>query len=117
MLRIVVNAAGEEVSRTVLEPAPAPLIRMAAAPSTAGQEAVPGFSKLPPTHAEQEAQAAKQAAPPSKPAGGGTRDARGHLFSGIRCIRGGSLHAQIINSCPEPGKFEIAGANGYDSTM
>ena len=64
---LLVNARGEEVSRTALDPAPAPLIRMAAAPSTAGQEAVPGFAKLAPTRAEQESESSKgpAAVPPS----------------------------------------------------
>jgi Domain of Unknown Function (DUF1080)/FG-GAP-like repeat len=73
---LVVGGSGEEVSRTALGPAPAPLIRFAAAPSTAGQEAVPGFSKLPPTRAEQEAAATKPATPSATPSMGGRRGAR-----------------------------------------
>ena len=75
---LALSADGKELSRTRLANAPAPLIRMAAAPSTAGQEAVPGFSKLPPTREELEARAAKAAAaapapPASARAGRGAR--------------------------------------------
>jgi hypothetical protein len=72
---LVLNAEGKELSRTRLGTAPAPLIRMAAAPSTAGQEAVPGFSKLALTPAEEEARAAKAASAP--PAANAARAARG----------------------------------------
>jgi Domain of Unknown Function (DUF1080)/FG-GAP-like repeat len=74
---VLLNAEGKELSRAKLGPAPAPIIRMGAAPSTAGQDAVPGFSKLAPTleerDKEEQARAAKAASPAPSPAPRGGR--------------------------------------------
>jgi hypothetical protein len=87
---VVLSAEGKELSRTKLGPAPGPIIRMAAAPSTAGQDAVPGFSKLAPTleerEKEEEARAARASAPAGTPKAG--RGGRG----------GPSPHADDWNS-------------------
>ena len=85
---IALAADGQELSRSRLRAAPAPLIRMAAAPSTAGQEAVPGFSKLPPTRAEEEARAAAPAKSPAPAPPGRKQGGRG----------GPSLHANDWNT-------------------
>jgi hypothetical protein len=75
--QVTLNSEGKELSRSRLRPAPAPMIRMAAAPSTAGQEAVVGFSKLAPTRAEEEARAEKLASRPPTPPGAAAPKGRG----------------------------------------
>jgi hypothetical protein len=90
---LALSADGTELSRTKLRNAPGPMIRMAAAPSTAGQEAVAGFSKLPLTPAEEEAARAARAAaaavaPPNTGAGRAGRGGRG----------GPSVHANDWNT-------------------
>jgi hypothetical protein len=104
---VTLGTDGQELSRSRLRSAPAPLIRMAAAPSTAGQEAVPGFSKLPPTRAEEEARAAMPPKPPTAPPSGRGKGGRG----------GPSLHAndwntiQVILDADLIG-FSVNGARG-----
>jgi hypothetical protein len=113
---LVVNSEGKEVSRQKLGPAPAPLIRMAAAPSTAGQEPVPGFSKLASTpeqrEKEEEARAAKSPATPAPDRAG--RGGRGgpspHAddWNSIQII----LDADLIGATLNSGR---GGANGVTS--
>ena len=60
---VTLDAQGKELTRTKLGAGPGPMIRMAAARSTSGEEQVPGFSKPAPTRAELAAAAAKAPAP------------------------------------------------------
>ncbi len=115
---LVVNSEGKEVSRKKLGPAPGPMIRVAAAPSTAGQEAVPGFSKLASTpeqrEKEEEARAAKVAAPAAPAAARAGRGGRGgpspHAddWNSVQII----LDADLIGATLNSGR---GGANGVTS--
>ncbi len=73
---VTLDAQGRELTREKLGAGPGPMIRMAGARSTAGEEQVPGFSKPAPTRAELAAAAAAAAARPPA-AGGGGRGGRG----------------------------------------
>ncbi len=70
---VTLDAQGRELTREKLGAGPGPMIRMAGARSTAGEEQVPGFSKPAPTRAELAAAAAAAAAKPPAAGGGWTR--------------------------------------------
>ncbi|MCU1232581.1 MAG: hypothetical protein JWP63_548 [Candidatus Solibacter sp.] len=75
---LTLDAQGREVAREKLPPGPGPMIRMAAARFTSGEEQVPGFSKPAPTRAEVLAAAAAAAAkPPASGTAGAGRGGRG----------------------------------------
>ncbi len=65
---VVLDAQGKETSRTPLAPGPGPMIRMATARFSGGEDLVPGFSKPALTPDE-----AKAVAPPKPAADGGGR--------------------------------------------
>jgi hypothetical protein len=83
---LILDAQGNEISRSKMDPGPGAMIRMATARFSGGEDLVPGFSKPAPTLAEATAPA------PAKPAAGGN-GGRG------RGGRGGpELHANDWNT-------------------
>jgi hypothetical protein len=68
---VVVDAQGKEISRSKLGPGPGPMIRMASALSTAGEDKVPGFSRPAPAPMEGGGPVPRPAAAPAAPGRGG----------------------------------------------
>lgn len=71
---LLLDAQGNEISRAKLPAGPGPMIRMATARFSGGEDLVPGFSKPAPTAAEV---AARPAPRPPASAGGGSGGGRG----------------------------------------
>jgi hypothetical protein len=85
---LILDAKGNEVSRSKLDPPPGPMIRMAAGRFSGSEDLVPGFSKPSKTPAEMAA-----VPPPANPA---TSGARGRGGSGPQLHTGDWNTVQII---------------------